>query len=241
MEGSKKNRLQEYYQRRQLLLPVYTHERTESGDWKSTLTLVDGRRFFGIERTKKDADQNAAAEALAALECSSECSRETPSKPDWRLAGCVLVLIDLENSPGYDNTKWSNIRWDCSKIEAFVGKLSSHATKDLASLYPFVQEFHVVNSSMRDAVDHAISVRAGKWLESMKHIEYYIDGPEGCVYDDAIHIVSRDRFAGALSDVLNQGVPPPFRPGTHKPQVVHSVNIDDCFELLAKSASTGVP
>ena len=121
----------------------------------------------------------------------------------------------------------SRVLWDCTKIEAFVGKLSSHATKDLPALYPFVDKFHIVDSGHKDAVDHAISFRAGRWAESQIHSDYYINGPEGCVYDDAICIVSRDRFSPALVDVIRQHI------GGRDPKVKHFINIDECFETLS--------
>lgn len=230
MEGSHKNRLQEICQRRKTLLPNYEHERIDIG-WKSTVTLGEDQRFSGVGRTKKEADQIAANEALNHIDSLVAVPEER--KTQFKFAGCALILIDLENSPGYNKEKWENVRWDCSRIEAFVGKLSSHATKDLASLYPFVDKFHVINSSMKDAVDHAMSVRAGCWLESMKHPEYYCNREEDCVYDDAIYIISRDRFAAALIDVIQQRIPPLSRPGAHRTDAVHSINIDQCFQSLA--------
>lgn len=254
---SNKNELQEYYQQHDSSgrLPSYTHRRDDSGMWITSLKLPDrDEAFIGSGRNKKIADQAAAGEALAALRGNNATlSRlENPTPPplwsvapdgvgfqkhnppgiDWRLPGCVLVLIDLENSPNHDKTRWNRVRWDCSRVEAFVGKLSSHATKDLKALYPFVTTFHIVDSGHRDAVDHAISFRAGQWMESMKHANYYLEGEEGCLYDEKIYIVTRDRFGPALVDVLRQRLKelPPPEEGCL--EVVHCINIDECFEIL---------
>jgi hypothetical protein len=239
--NNNKNLLQEYYQRDgKQSLPIYSHERSEQDGWICTITLPDGRTFQASGRNKKEADQIAAGQVMdmisgqviertSELDNKQNLSKQNLSKQhkkDWRLPGCILVLIDLENSPGYDNDMWNHVQWDCSSIEAFAGKLSSHATKDLKELYPFVHKFHIVDSGHKDAVDHAISARAGAWLESMKHPDYYLHEDE-CIYDDAIHIVSRDRFALALVDVLRQQMP--------KDQyinVVHSINMDKCFSKL---------
>jgi hypothetical protein len=262
---SNKNALQEYYQRNvarwgsdgKQILPVYEHYQSAEG-WVCVLTLPDSnRQFEAVGRNKKEADQRAASLALADLSgittpitplqnqtpplkwsVTSAKESQFQEKYDgisWRLPGCVLVLIDLENSPNHDKRKWNGVRWDCSRVEAFVGKLSSHATKDLQSLYPFVTKFHIVNSGHRDAVDHAISARAGEWVEAQKHPDYYLEREEGCLYDDCIYIVSRDRFAPALVDVLNQKLAQ-----TNKKKqiaVVHAINIDECFDLLDTKAS----
>lgn len=239
MEGSNKNRLQEYFQKTQNgRLPTYSHHADLLG-WVSTLTLPDRcGEFIAIGRTKKEADQIAAGQALQELDLIEETieQRQLVQKHDFRLPGCLLVLIDLENSPGFERSQWLNVIWDCCRVEAFVGKLSSHATKDLRALYPFVDKFHIVDSGHRDAVDHAISVRAGQWLETFKHPKYYIEGEVGCLFDDAIFIVSRDRFAPALVDVLRQQL----RSGNWKTQeAIHSINIDECFEILDKKRSEG--
>ena len=138
-----------------------------------------------------------------------------------RYVGCNLILIDLENSPNYDKIKWEHVRWEDSLVEDFVGKLSSHASKDLKTLYPFVDKFHIVDSGMKDAVDHAISVRAGMWIESTRQ-------ETSEVYDEGIYIISRDRFALALIDVIRQEM------STCKDdtEFVHCVSIDECFQHL---------
>lgn len=240
------------------VLPRYEHSRDGStGGWATLLTLPDGGgQFTGSGQNKKISDQAAAARAVIFLQERAPPSgvienptppplwsvapqgdgfvKQNPPNIEWRLPGCVLVLIDLENSPGHDKARWNHVRWDCSRVEAFVGKLSSHATKDLASLYPFVTHFHIVDSGHRDAVDHAISCRAGQWVESMKHATYYLEGEEGCLYDECIHIITRDRFGPALVDVLRQ-LPPPEEEGCLS--VVHSINIDECFGLLEQASN----
>jgi len=236
---SNKNTLQEYYQKHcgsdgKHILPDYDYERTMTG-WLCILTLPDSKEFRAAGRNKKLAAQTAAGKALDVISALST----KPSSPhihnptankalQWFFPGCLLVLIDLENAPKHDKERWNRVRWDCCRIEAFVGKMSSHATKDLKALYPFVTHFHIVNSAHRDAVDHAISVRAGEWVESMKH---YLDREEGCLYDDAIYIVSRDRFAPALVDILRQKVP------LSDIDLVHCININECFEYLENHAT----
>lgn len=77
-------------------------------------------------------------------------------------------------------------------------------------------------------MDHAISLRAGQWLEAQKHPDYYLDAEEGCFCDDEIYIVTRDRFGLALVDILRQHLDQ----SSHKAVPVHSTTIDQCFERL---------
>ena len=123
----------------------------------------------------------------------------------------MLILIDLENSPNFMKSRWLNVSFENCRLEAFVGSFSSHATKDLATLYPFVHTFHIVDSGHKDAVDHAISVRTGQWLSHL---------PGG-----GVCIVSRDRFAAALVDVLLQQTP-------ENTSVKQFMNMDQCFDAL---------
>ena len=97
--------------------------------------------------------------------CALEYLVETQVEPTAQTRlypGCFLILIDLDNSPNFTDRRWKHVKWECCHIAAFAGKMSSHANKDLPSLYPFVDEFHIIDCAMPDAVDHAISVRRGR-------------------------------------------------------------------------------
>lgn len=236
---SYKNTLQEHFQRfvrtgTSAGLPKYFHRPTEYG-WLSTVCLPGGSKYSAPGRNKKVADQAAARLALNALNLF-ESVVETDFDEDFnpRLAQderttCALVLIDLENSPGYDSKQWKDMRLPCCAVEAFAGKLSSHAGKNLSTLYPFVTKFHIVDSGHKDAADHAMSVRAGRWLHTL---EQSADAGASCIYRDALHIVSRDRFASALIDVLAQQLRGIERSGGKVPALVHSITIDECFKKL---------
>ena len=67
--ASAKNKLQEYFQKRQQPLPVYnTHQSDNlSVRWNSTVTLHDGQCATGSATTKVGAEQLAAQEALKLL------------------------------------------------------------------------------------------------------------------------------------------------------------------------------
>jgi hypothetical protein len=219
---SLKNLLQEWCQTNNSALPVYTHINVIAGDWESTVSLPSHPEFAfsACARTKKQADQLAAGLILDQVSQALTVNQATAGYRPIRMlyGGSVLVLIDLENSPNYTKREWTDVRWDGAHIAAFVGKLSSHATKDLSTLYPFVDEWHIVDSGMKDAVDHAISVRAGQWLS------------QGSDLPDGIHIVSRDRFAVALVDVLRQVI-------DWDTEIRHAINIDDVFKHLASETN----
>jgi hypothetical protein len=193
MSVSAKNTLQEYYQQRRLPLPTYTHVQHADGCWESTVQLSDVY-YIGRGKTKREADQNAAQQAIAALMMKPA---QTPAiEIDFTN---TIVLIDLENAPQWTVRNVSITGG--GHIEAFVGAFSSMAseTANLAEMYPFATRIHIIRSGHRDAVDHAISVRAGELLHL--HHKYII--------------VSRDRFAAALCDIL--------------PNAQYVTSIDKCF------------
>lgn len=172
-----KNKLQEVYQKKGLTLPQYKHVQYYMG-WQSIVTLANGKVFKGLGLNKKEADTLAARYALEYL---------ATMEPQNITIDCsnTIVLIDLENAP---NISFSNVICNGGCIEAFVGRFSSFASKELSEKYPFVHTFHIVESGAPDAVDHAISFRAGQISEPTMEIV----------------IISRDKFAVALCDVLTQ-------------------------------------
>lgn len=229
-----KNKLQEHYQRLHLPLPRYEHKNgADSMNWTSTVILPnDKQQFRGCGATKKAADQQAAQRAWESVCVATRkttppqqfVSVATPKvKPKALVSLVSLVLWDLENSPGC--TEWQS---GTCQVEAFAGKLSSHATKDLRYLYPFVDTFHIVDSGMKDAVDHAISVRAGEWIAG------------GSSTLHTLYIVSRDRFSIALIDVMRQKLArtPPGERGANCANCVHCVHcvsMDECNAMVVEA------
>jgi len=187
-KGSVKNSLQEWCQlqlRSNLKLPQYTFKSCNNG-WSCTVQVpieMDKYETFRAEaQNKKEASKLAAKLALDYIESAqSKEERKLPEKKD------CTVLVDLENAPTCSNVSDTLLG---GHVEAFVGKLSSHANKDLLALYPFVDDFHIIDSGIKDAVDHAISVRAGIWLAKEE--------------SQQLIIVTRDKFGYALRDVLVQ-------------------------------------
>jgi hypothetical protein len=160
---SSKNQLQQHYQKlKSSKLPTYENRQLSSFSadagscmWQSVVTLPDTEtRYTGIGWSKREADQAAAREALKMLEKKKKLGTGPGPAGELGSEGVsgeatvqkdVLILIDLENSPNYTVQNWSHIWWAGCQIEAFVGKLSSHANKDLKSIYPFVHQFHIVD------------------------------------------------------------------------------------------------
>lgn len=170
-----KNKLQETLQKNGLPLPQYDHTPYHMG-WQSILTLYNGKTFKGLGLSKKEADNFAAGYALDTLSFT---------KVKKITVDCLntIVLINLQNLP---NLSFSNVVCHGGCIEAFVQKHSTFATSDLRDRYPFVHQFHIINSKAPDAVDHAIAFRAGQICDpTMETL-----------------IVSQDKFAIALTEVL---------------------------------------
>jgi len=172
---SAKNELQEYYQKLKFdQLPVYTYERLsnigQEPIWHAWVSLPNGEtQYDGFGRTKREADEIAARKALRSIQsvvpCQAPCGypgtrgetgntmNDSPPEPRRCVSSPasletteVLVLIDLENSPNHTANVWNATAvWCGCRIEAFAGKLSSHATKNLPSIYPFVSQFHIVD------------------------------------------------------------------------------------------------
>lgn len=208
---SYKNQLQEYFQARHQRLPEYTHQLLPDGSWQTTVSLWENGSFTGVGMNKKAADKLAASQALEWLNKREPPHAITtpPSTPPKHPIG--YVLLDLENSPTY--TKWTNTA--PIVVEAFAGKLSSYPGKNLQVLYPFVHRFHIVDSGIKDAADHAISVRAGELMSD--------DCPPRHLF-----IVSRDRFAVALKDILQQRWP-------NQCIFYHCISLDECDAALSNT------
>lgn len=221
-----KGRLQDWYQKHHLPIPVYSYHYALS-EWVTVVTTVNGR-FTAKAASKKEAASAAAQQAL--LKLPRRRNRKPPSRAANRHPPlqqkqqqqkqeqqhqrytarlCTLVLVDLENYPQIDGdfltTQFINVT-----IMGFVGKCSSLAQVDLRLRYPFMSSIIIVDSVLPDAVDHYISLYAGSCI----HHTY------------ALLILTRDRFAGCVVDSVKQ-----LFGDVH---VIHVTNSARCYEELIK-------
>lgn len=238
-----KNRLQEYFQRIKVVrdsdgnveLPTYTHQRTENGLWRTVLILPGGchPKFFAEMSTKKAADQEAAEMALKWLK-----AKETPTR--WYLPGCCLVLINLGSHPmdALPEKEWNSVQWDCSKVEAFSSNSSvyGYTVEKLESLFPYVDRFHDVAGD----IQWSMACRIGQWLESFKHPDHYLDGEEGCLYEDTLFIVDGYLDKSYLNQPTLTNIDRQLEQ-LHlrvKPKVVICDTIEECFGMIMQNAKS---
>ncbi|MCA9330002.1 hypothetical protein KDA11_05110 [Candidatus Saccharibacteria bacterium] len=88
---SSKNSLQEYCQKRQMPLPLYSVWQTADNMFQASVNLEDMVFWSGHCRRKKDAELDAAARALGAIE-----AKPVPTQTVEVSEGNYLI-IDLEN------------------------------------------------------------------------------------------------------------------------------------------------
>ena len=99
--ASAKNKLQEYFQKRQQPLPVYNTYQSDNLNirWDSTVTLHDGRSGTGNAPTKVGAEQLAAQEALKLLVDSKQYIARTVTNETNRLRSSPQSLTSAVNVP----------------------------------------------------------------------------------------------------------------------------------------------
>jgi hypothetical protein len=233
--------LQELSQARCIDLPEY--ETISSYGWKSQV-LFDGVVYHGGGHfiRKKDAEQAAAKVAYKSnfkTDLNAPSYQYEYSVPSTAKGGCTkrtpdniishtktLVLIDLENYPNINTSDFCNTTFIGIQFIAFVGRCSSHAEKNLSMIYPFVDNFVIVESVHRDAVDHYISMYAGSEI-----VDRY----------ERIVIVTRDRFGGPLVENVKQFCKEKFgdwdinnetSSEVENIETFHAVNATECFDYI---------
>ena len=182
-----KNLLQEYYQKKQLNIPIYSTFLIDNNTstiplWKSIVMLCDGTEFVGISGdlykktpgNKKDAENNAAKNAYNYLITSNKLTTittlSTKSLTDININNFKeVLLVDSENC----DLEISKISNDMLVL-MFVSK---NTTKKVVfqlqnkyeNCYVFISE-----SVGRDAADHLLTFYAGKLSVLHNEIQYYV-------------------------------------------------------------------
>lgn len=183
---SQKNKLQEYYQKRGLNLPVYDTKRHGGKDhhplWISTVNVGDNEFSSKPHKKKGKAEQEAAELALQFISGKNEKIVQVETKeeifflhPNWKekLSWCnKIFLIDLENCPHAAKLNCP----DSTLMIGVVGHCHPLATQSL----PFAKS--VINSAMKDAADHALTFLVGYLSTDLTN-------------SHEVYIVSRDHYA----------------------------------------------
>jgi len=182
-----KNRLQEYFQKRQLSLPSYYTVRIGGGDhapkWKSVVTIADGSQFISdICSTKGGSEISAASKGLMAVDIKNEGSA---LKPILVLGQNTALIVDVENLPKFIDELYSLI--DSSEnltVYGFIGKHHCLIEKEFK-----LGTIKVVSPSTRsDGTDTTIQVYTGLLLAQEKYEKYLI--------------ATRDHFGAALVETI---------------------------------------
>lgn len=192
--ASSKNKLQEYFQRYSLTLPTYESNKLD-GDWVSTVKFTyngDDYEFKGNSSLrKKQAECNAAKEALETVGDSLRAKSETVEKPITEIrVGEILVphttsdrytyvLVDYENINKISALNALDRNTKNLTILRFVSHLHVKATTDEANC--------VIDSSIKDAVDHYISFYVGGLCNKIPSTSPLY-----------IFILTRDHFASSI-------------------------------------------
>lgn len=182
---SNKNKLQEYFQKRNLPVPVYDTQKVggqpHNPEWVSTV-VIDSKRYSSNTQSKKIlAEQDVAEMILCMLENEEVKTSKKEIEPLTFIEPSVLdeikdrkkiILVDLENCP--QASEVIEIPKD-TVIIGVIGHCHNLAQRSL----PFYK--CVIPSAMKDAADHALTFLAG-------YISRNIEGQD-------IYLVSRDHYA----------------------------------------------
>jgi hypothetical protein len=196
---SSKNQLQEYFQKRNLSVPIYRTFRVggppHDPTWTCNVTLPTGEIYGSREfKNKKEAEMDAAQIVLKSGLLEGRLSIiPTPSfSTEFLLREPVNIitalLIDVENQPKALNTYFSEKRLYCIDTHGFISH--GHPLQKKIESSPFFSlcHLHVIPSTRPNGADIGMAVECGKMLVEKKYSIYVI--------------VSNDNFAEALRDCL---------------------------------------
>lgn len=187
-----KNKLQEYCQKHDFSLPKYSTKKVggvpHKPVWKSTVTVNDMTYTGNKEFLKKNsAEQDVARIAVENIR-EIKIEKKLSKKPVEFFSKIIITnlawykhifLVDLENQPhisGYNVPE--NIL-----VIGVVGHCHPLAGQDIGI------EKCVINSSVKDAADHALTFIAGMLSHHVKEGQF-------------LYIVSRDHYAEATVKCL---------------------------------------
>jgi len=220
---SNKNSLQELFQKLELPLPTYNtqSQATAPHQWQSTVTLLINDKicaFTGdmIER-KHMAESDAARVAINSITVKNLI--DLKKQPLFSLDHIIIpneptkskytyVLIDYENTGKCDYLNKLDANTDQLTVIRFIGTLHPKASYGVAN--------YIVDSTVKDAVDHYISFYIGALVSKI---------PKTTSLE--IFVVTRDHFGASLSHIVSG-----FKNVTLKHCVDEQQCTDDLHELI---------
>jgi len=220
--ASTKNILQEYFQRNKLSMPYYSTDKTDKGEWISTVKFSVNCQNYNFEGSpsakKRQAECNAANKAL------EEMSTEFKKIQKTKISHLRTVDVGEIFVPTRDQDKYTYVLVDFENISKIARlNLLDHQTSTLTVLR-FVSHLHVkavtdevncvIDSSIKDAVDHYISFYVGGLCNKIPTtVPLYI------------FILTRDHFASSI---------PTFVQGYSNVTVKHCGTEEKCIDELRK-------
>lgn len=189
LENESKNKLQQFFQKKALSLPIYETKTIIDTNYKfpifvSTVTLHDGSKYQGEERTTiKSSEFSAATKALEILKSESVSTEKNIEMRELSCEKRNIIIIDIENLHNFH-------------------KSLTHKEFELFDVYAFVGvRHHLVNIKLDDNIHKIISPSTRP------------DGTGTCIqvftglclaqnlYDNYF-IATRDKFGSALVDMI---------------------------------------
>lgn len=160
---SAKNRLQEFYQKQQKDLPIYTcinlGNQPHAPEWKASVKTVDGQIFHSDLFSKKThAENDAAAKCLKVFDQLLAVPGPNLKKYTRPEVPKCIILMDLENVQAAVKLDLSNVV--DTRILGFVGKYNRGILKDRERLESMM-ELIITDTVCDDAADHALTFYVG--------------------------------------------------------------------------------
>ena len=188
---STKNQLQQFLQKLKLDLPEYFSSKTDEGLWISKVKFVlsDDKEYTGDPfKRKAQAECSAASKALKAINqigsikktetCLSVDDVIYPSSDD---VDKIYVLVDYENINRISNLEKIVLSHKTITLLKFAGHCHPRALVG--------QSNYVIESSIKDAVDHYISFYIGKLV-----CHHQASGNQNML---VILVLTRDHYASS--------------------------------------------
>ena len=193
--ASTKNQLQQFLQKLKLDLPEYFSSKTDEGLWISTVKFVlsDNNKLEYVGdpfKRKTQAECSAAFKAVKYLDCIKKAETNYDVDHVEFAETGVYVLVDYENINKISNLENLVIRNKGIILLKFAGHCHPKALVGKSN--------YVIESSIKDAVDHYISFYIGKLVYQYQN--QLLDGEQTKLL---IFVLTRDHYASSYQSFSN--------------------------------------
>jgi hypothetical protein len=257
MSFSKKNKLQEYFQKRNLPLPCYTTvfvgKDLVNPKWRSYVVTHDDKKCFGdVYKTKAETENSAAEKMLTKLQ-----NDDTPLK-NYRILKkereinnlpadiSTEISIDVKNLQIHEMQDKKNEKIilivDVENISTIMQKLLPIVSHLLSEQF-LVYLFYSKNCSLIDKLKiidkdfiHTRQIPSTRPDASDTAIIFFV-GHQYFISDNTTFIIlTRDHFASSLEDCVAKGTewlyPSSQSIVQHKNKILHMTTIDEFLSYV---------